>query len=71
MFKEYFTLWLGCLALCVGAGAFAWRAFGHQVPLWAVILPLAVGTGSLLASWWLVIRKTNGKTEPEGEDNGD
>jgi hypothetical protein len=43
------------------------------VPLWAVILPLAVGTGSLLASWWLVIRKTNGKTEPEGEgeDDGD
>ena len=71
MFKAYVTLGLGCVALAVGAGAFAWRALGNQLPFWAFIVPLTVGTGSLLASWWLVIRKTNGKTEPEGEDNGD
>lgn len=73
MFKEYFTLWLGCVALSVGTGAVAWRAFGHEVPLWVIILPLAVGIGSLLACWWLTTRKTDGITEPEGEgeDDGD
>ena len=61
------------MALVVGAGAFVWRALGNQMPFWAFIVPLTVGTGSLLASWWLAMRKTNGITEPEGkgEDDGD
>jgi hypothetical protein len=71
MFKAYVTLGLGCVALIGGAGAFAWRAFGHEVPLWAVILLLALGTGSLLASWWLAMRKTDGITEPGGEGGDD